>query len=63
MLYLPPYSPDLNPIEKACAKLKHLLRTANARTAEALEQAVAQLLPEIRPQDAQAWFRTPFHAL
>jgi transposase len=63
LLYLPPYSPDLNPIEKAWAKLKHLLRTAKARTAEALEQAVAQLLPEIRPQDAQAWFRTPFHTL
>jgi len=63
LLYLPPYSPDLNPIEKAWAKLKHLLRTAKARTAEALEQAIAQLFPQIRPQDAQAWFRTPFHAL
>jgi transposase len=63
LLYLPPYSPDLNPIEKAWAKLKHLLRTAKARTAEALENAIAQLLPEIRPQDAQAWFRTPFHTL
>jgi transposase len=63
LLYLPPYSPDLNPIEKAWAKLKHLLRTAKARTAEALQQAIAELLPNIRPQDAEAWFRTPFHAL
>jgi len=63
VLYLPPYSPDLNPIEKAWAKLKQLLRTAKARTAETLEQAVAQLLPQIRPQDARAWFRTPFHDL
>ena len=63
LLYLPPYSPDLNPIEKAWAKLKQLLRTAKARTAEALEQAIAELLPAIRPQDAEAWFRTPFHAL
>jgi transposase len=63
LLYLPPYSPDLNPIEKAWAKLKQLLRTAKARTAQALEQAIAQLLPAISPQDAQAWFRTPFHAL
>ncbi len=63
LLYLPPYSPDLNPIEKAWAKLKHLLRTAKARTAEALQQAIAELLPTIRPQDAEAWFRTPFHAL
>ena len=63
LLYLPPYSPDLNPIEKAWAKLKQLLRAAKARTAEALEQVIAALLPAISPQDAQAWFRTPFHAL
>lgn len=63
LLYLPPYSPDLNPIEKAWAKLKQLLRAVKARTAEALEQAIAELLPAIRPQDAQAWFRTPFHTL
>ena len=63
LLYLPPYSPDLNPIEKAWAKLKQLLRTAKARTAHALEQAIEELLPNIRPQDAQAWFRTPYQAL
>ncbi|MDW5266698.1 MULTISPECIES: IS630 family transposase [Acidobacteriaceae] len=63
VLYLPPYSPDLNPNEKAWAKLKHLLRTAKARTAEALEQAIADLLPYIRPQDAHAGFRLPFNAL
>jgi hypothetical protein len=38
LLYLPPYSPDLNPIEKAWAKLKQLLRNAKARTAQALDQ-------------------------
>jgi hypothetical protein len=37
LLYLPPYSPDLNPIEKAWAKLKQLLRAAKARTKEALD--------------------------
>lgn len=63
LLYLPPYSPDLNPIEKAWAKLKQLLRSAKARTAQALDQAITELLHNIRPQDAQAWFRTPFHAL
>jgi len=63
VLYLPPYSPDLNPIEKAWAKLKQLLRTAKARTVEALEQAISDLLPAITTQDAQAWFRVPFHAL
>ena len=39
VLYLPPYSPDLNPIEKAWAKLKQLLRSAKARTQEALDHA------------------------
>ena len=57
LLYLPPYSPDLNPIEKAWAKLKQLLRSTKARTAEALEQAIAELLPQITPENAQAWFR------
>ena len=53
----PPYSPDLNPIEKAWSKLKRMLRAAKARTREALEQAIADLLPHITPEDAQAWFR------
>jgi transposase len=57
LLYLPPYSPDLNPIEKAWAKLKQLLRTAKARTRESLDQAIADLLPKITPEDAKAWFR------
>jgi transposase len=61
LLYLPPYSPDLNPIEKAWPKLKQQLRSEKARTAQALEHAIADLLPTIRPQDAQAWFRLPFH--
>ncbi len=61
LLYLPPYSPDLNPIEKAWAK--QLLRTAKARTREALDQAIAELLPQITPDDATAWFRLPFAAL
>jgi len=57
LLYLPPYSPDLNPIELAWAKLKQFLRTLKARTAEALEQAVTQALPCITPDNAHAWFR------
>ena len=40
MLYLPPYSPDLNPIEKAWSKLKTLLRSVKARTKEALDEAL-----------------------
>ena len=57
LLYLPPYSPDLNPIEKAWAKLKQLLRSAKARTKEALDQAITEALRRITQQDAKAWFR------
>lgn len=56
LLYLPPYSPDLNPIEKAWSKLKTGLRTAAARTVQQLEQAVETLLPSITNHDANAWF-------
>ena len=57
LLYLPPYSPDLNPIEKAWFKLKQFLRGIKARTAEALEQAVAEALKTITAENAIAWFR------
>jgi transposase len=57
LLYLPPYSPDLNPIEKAWSKLKQLLRTAKARTAEALNQAMTEALQAITAENAIAWFR------
>ena len=57
LLYLPPYSPDLNPIEKAWAKLKQLLRAAKARTKEALDQAIAVALKLISADNAKAWFR------
>ncbi|MGP8250842.1 MAG: IS630 family transposase, partial [Terracidiphilus sp.] len=57
LLYLPPYSPDFNPIEKARANLKELLRAAQARTREALEQSIAEALKRITPDNAKAWFR------
>lgn len=60
LVYLPPYSPDLNPIEKAWAKLKTALRAVGARSVDALHHAVAKHLPDISPQDAKAWFRLPF---
>lgn len=56
LLYLPPYSPDLNPIEKAWSKFKQYLRSAKARTSEALDQAITQALGTITPANAQAWF-------
>ena len=55
--YLPPYSPDLNPIELAWSKLKTFLRGAKARLRPALEEAVAKGLHTITAQDARNWFR------
>ena len=49
--YLPPYSPDLNPIEQVFAKLKHLLRKAAARTAEAVCAAIGQALQAFTPKE------------
>ena len=57
LLYLPPYSPDFNPIEPAGSKTKQLLRSAKARTLEILQDAVAHALAAITTQNASAWFR------
>lgn len=56
LLYLPPYSPDFNPIEQAWSKIKQLLRSAKARTLEALESAIAEALRAITAANALAWF-------
>jgi transposase len=53
ILYLPPYSPDLNPIEQAFAKLKALLRKAAARTREALWGAIGRLLDSFNPDECR----------
>lgn len=63
ILYLPPYSPDLNPIEKAWSKIKQRLRSSCPRDTEALEQAISEAITTITAEDAQAWFRLPFSAL
>ena len=55
--YLPPYSPDLNPIEMAFAKLKAHLRQAAARTLEDLRQALVQGLENFRPDHCQGFFK------
>ncbi len=57
LLYLPPYSPDLNPIEQAFAKLKAMLRRAESRTREALIEAMGAALSAITIQDASGFFR------
>lgn len=54
--FLPPYSPDLNPIEKMWSKIKEFLRAAKARTQEALLNAIAAALNAITAQDAEGWF-------
>lgn len=56
ILFLPAYSPDLNPIEKMWSKVKSCLRTAEARTQAALLQAIAAALQSITPRDAMNWF-------
>ena len=56
VLFLPAYSPDLNPIEKMWSKLKEFLRSAQARSQPALIQAMASALAAITPQDAMNWF-------
>ena len=55
--YLPPYSPDLNPIELCWSKLKALLKTFAPRTREALDRAIALALEIISPGDAEGWFK------
>jgi transposase len=55
--HLPPYSPDLNPIEQAWSKLKTRLRAEGARSREALEQALGPALAAINARDARGWFR------
>jgi transposase len=54
--YLPPYSPDLNPIEEAFSKVKTFLRSAAPRTLEAHSAAIWAALRTVTPQDATGWF-------
>ena len=53
LLFLPPYSPDFNPIEQAFAKLKALLRTAAARTTADLHRAIRHALTRFSPQECR----------
>ena len=56
LLFLPAYSPDFSPIEETFSKIKAYLRRVGARTREALEEAIAQALETVTPQDAHGWF-------
>lgn len=57
VFYLPPYSPDLNPIEQAFAKLKTLLRKAAERTIDGLTHRIGQLVDHFTPTECQNYFR------
>ena len=63
LLVLPPYSPDMNPIERCWSKIKTALRAAKARTREALEAAIKQALATVTASDARAWFKHCGYAL
>jgi transposase len=56
LLYLPPYSPDMNPIEQAFSKVKGLLRQAESRTREALIGAMGRALDAVSARDARGFF-------
>lgn len=55
-IFLPAYSPDLNPIEKMWSKVKSMLRSAEPRTPEQLVAEIAHALANVTPKDALGWF-------
>ena len=59
LIFLPPYSPDLNPIEQVFAKLKHLMRAAQPRNVEATWRKAGQLLHRFSPQECANYFVNP----
>jgi len=56
LIYLPSYSPDFNPIEEAFSKIKGLVRKAEARTKEALIEAIGSALSAVSSADARSFF-------
>jgi transposase len=56
--FLPPYSPDFNPIEKMWSKVKEILRAIKARCTEELYEAVRVALDQVTPKDAMSWFES-----
>lgn len=62
MIFLPPYSPDLNPIEQVFAKAKHLLREAATRTQDALLEAIGQILDSFTPNECANYLRNSGYA-
>ncbi len=62
LLFLPPYSPDLNPIEQVFAKLKHLLREAQERTCEATWRRIGSLLDRFTPRECENYIQNAGYA-
>jgi len=56
LLFLPSYSPDLNPIEEAFSKIKALVRKEGARVRDVLVEAIGRALAAVTPEDAAGWF-------
>ena len=62
LLFLPKYSPDLNPIEQLFAKLKHLLRQAGGRTTDAVYEAIGKLLDQFDPRECANYLKNSGYA-
>lgn len=62
LLFLPPYSPDLNPIEQAFAKLKHWLRNDQARSIEEINSSIATILERFKPKECAAYLENSGYA-
>ena len=62
LIFLPKYSPDLNPIEQVFAKLKHLLRKAQARSYDALLDATGRILDAFTPEECASYLRNSGYA-
>ena len=56
LVFVPSYSPEMNPIEEAFSKIKHLVRKVDARGREALVEAIGRALATVTPEDAAGWF-------
>lgn len=63
LLYLPPYSPDFNPIEQCWAKVKQTLRSLKARTLDSLQHGCSAAIASVTPDNASAWFSHSGYAL
>jgi transposase len=63
LVYLPPYSPDFNPIEQVFAKLKWLVRSAKERTVDGLWNLLGRLLDRFPPSECRNYFRNSGYAI